>query len=121
MTLSVSNATPQLNQDITVHADVTDPDDGQVIQCAIPTYDWGDGAKMSTHCDPPPGTNPCPTRYGPWTPPAASQGHATDDQHHAYPQQGTYTITFTYHPGGADACYNPYASAGSASIMVTVR
>lgn len=120
VTLTVSPASPRVGQAVTVHADVHDPDDPQTMQCPSPTYDYGDGPAMSTHCDPAPGSNPCPTRYGPWTPPAAAPGAGQEDQTHSYSTPGVYTITFKYAPGIADGCYNPYASEGSGSITITV-
>lgn len=108
-------------QQVTIHADVNDPDDAQASNCPATTYDFGDSPPQSTHCDPPPGTDPCPQRYGPWSPPAARPGGGTEDVAHTFSTPGmTYTVKFTYDPGYQDACYNPYASDGSGTLQITV-
>ena len=80
--------------------------------------DFKDGAPVSTHCDPPPGTDPCPKRYGPWTPPTAAAGGGEEDVAHTFSTAGSYNVTFTYDPGYEDACYNPYADGASGSLPI---
>jgi len=110
----------QTGMQVTIHAVVNDPDDAQAYKCPATTYDFGDGIKESRPCDPPPGTNPCPTRYGPWSLPDRSAGGGQEDVVHTYNNPGPYTVTFTYDPGYEDACYNPYADGASGSIPITV-
>jgi hypothetical protein len=110
----------RVGDQVTVHADVNDPDDAQASNCPAKTYDFGDGPAVSNHCDPPPGTDPCPKRYGPWSPPAASPGGGQEDVAHTFSAPGTYTVKFTYDPGYQDACYNPYASDGAGTMQITV-
>ena len=120
VTLSSQSQTVQAGQPVTIHAVVYDPDDSQAFKCPSTLYDFGDGPAASTHCDPPPNSNPCPIRSGPWTPPAANAGGGQEDVAHTFATAGTYTVKFTYDPGYEDACYNPYASNGSGTLTITV-
>jgi len=107
------------NGDFTVN--VNDPDNNHFVECAF-NWNYGDGSAgvSTTHCDPAPGTNPCPTRYGPWTPPSAvAGGEQFQGIGHSWSTAGTYTVTYT-HDSRPNSCYNPYASAGTATTTITV-
>ena len=112
--------TVRAGDQVMIHAVVNDPDDSEAFKCPATTYDFKDGAPVSTHCDPPPGTDPCPKRYGPWTPPTAAAGGGEEDVAHTFSTAGSYNVTFTYDPGYEDACYNPYADGASGSLPITV-
>ena len=113
-------ATVRVGDQVTVHAVVTDPDDSQAFKCPTTTYDFKDGPSVSNHCDPPPGPDPCPKRYGPWTPPTAAAGGGEEDVAHTFSTPGTYMVQFTYDLGYEDACYNPYADGASGTLTITV-
>jgi hypothetical protein len=120
VTLSSQSQTVPAGAQVTFHSVVNDPDDSQAFKCPTTTYDFGDVPSSSTHCDPPPNVDPCPKRYGPWTPPEAAPGGGQEDVAHTFSTPGTYTVKFRYDPGYEDACYNPYADGAEGSIQITV-
>ena len=120
VTLTPSNTTVRVNENVGFHVAISDPDNRNFVECAF-HWDYGDGVQeQTTHCDPTPGTNPCPTRYGPWMPPAAQAGNEDfAGIGHSWTTPGTYTVTYT-HDSRPNSCYNPYASAGTGTATITV-
>jgi hypothetical protein len=121
VTLTPSKATVKVGERVDFDVVITDADNRQFVECAF-KWDYGDGSQtMTTHCDPDPrAPNPCPTRYGPWTPPSPEAGREQfPGIGHSYSTPGTYTVAYT-HDSRPNSCYNPYASAGSQTVMITV-
>jgi len=122
VTLTPSNTTVKVGDQVGFQVKVSDADNRNFVECAF-KWDYGDGAQndiQTTHCDPKPGADPCPPRYGPWTPPAAQSGNEEfAGIGHAWSTPGTYTVTYT-HDSRPNSCYNPYASAGTGTATITV-
>jgi hypothetical protein len=101
---------------VTFQVVANDPDASPVEICNV---SFGDGNNVV--CDPRPAANPsyCPKRYGPWTPPAAKRGDLDTKVDHAYPQPGTYDVSFDVRSAMND-CDNPYASTVTLTVTVIV-
>lgn len=120
ITLTPSNTTVRVGENVDFHVSIYDPDNTNFVECAF-KWDYDDGAQVqTTHCDPKPGSNPCPPRYGPWDPPAAQPGNEDfAGIGHSWTTAGTYQVSYT-HDSRPNSCYNPYASAGTATVTITV-
>lgn len=60
----------------------------------------------------------CPTRYGPWDPPARHPGSNTLTYPVKYESSGSYTFSVDYAVG--TPCYDPYQGHATGSTTVTV-
>lgn len=60
-----------------------------------------------------------PPQYGPWDPPAATEGRVVDRFTHTYERPGSYVATFDYE-SGEPCTRDPYVSRGQATITITV-
>jgi len=120
VSITPSATTVRVGENVDFTVNISDPDNNHFVECAF-SWDYGDGpGVMTTHCDPAPGSNPCPTRYGPWTPPAPSAGNEEfKGIGHSWSAPGKYTVTYT-HDSRPNSCYNPYASTGTGTATITV-
>lgn len=118
VTLSVEPANPRVGEQVTVTADVLDPDTPSFGGDAVS----GDGGHLSAWKG---GTLVCaavrvPTRYGPWTPPARQPTSRQDVWHYTYRSPGTYTIRLVYTSVSCSVASQPYSGTGSAELTLTV-
>lgn len=107
---------PRAGDEVVFTATVADPDATPIKEgaCGNSTgMTFGDGGSIPTSC----GTPCTPTRYGPWTPPAAGAGSSTFQFRHTYGAAGTYTPTLVFASG--DRC-NPYSSVHHISFNITI-
>ena len=115
----VEPASPVAGQELVFRLTLVDPDGGTP---GSSIFDFGDsaiGESSFAMCD----------KYGPWDPPAGDAPTATEVQEvrHTYASAGTYTATFSFEAGPfecVDAVTGrgdtPYASPGSATVVVVV-
>jgi hypothetical protein len=66
--------------------------------------------------EPPP---PCPTRFGPWTPPAPQGGTTTLTVSLTFDEPGPHTFSVTTRPPSG-GCYQPYGSAAHSTVDIEV-
>ena len=92
---------------------VSDRDHAVSANCA--TLDYGDGTTESLPCSP----APCPSAFGPWTPPSREEGRREFTYHHSYPRAGEYAVRFTFR-NDKDRCPDPYGNSESGEIKITV-
>jgi hypothetical protein len=119
ITVTASPVHPTAGQTVTFHVVMDDPDGP--IGCVQSVSD-GQTSSVSD-C----GTSlPC-DRFGAWPPPAPAPGHAQQDVTATYRRPGQYTFTIAvvpYSSGCSDARTHrgeqPYVSAGSGSLTITV-
>ncbi|MBV8162144.1 MAG: hypothetical protein JO265_14575 [Acidimicrobiia bacterium] len=115
-TVVASQQAPGAPVTFTVNAE--DPDAAPLTVCNV---DYGDGSP-ATHCDPKPAIDPsyCPKQYGPWTPPARTDGKLTNAMSdHTYAHPAVYHVVFEIR-SAMDDCNNPYASIADLTADVTV-
>lgn len=117
MTIIVRPSTTTARVGETVVFDVEATDDTKI--------DPGDCGNISSFGDEEFGEGGCdvdclyPPRYGPWDPPAPTEGRITERFAHAYQRPGTYQARFTYHSG--DRCTrDPYVSEDTGMVTITV-
>jgi len=115
LSIDVSPTSARAGEAVTFHITVRDPDDQLSDYCSLVSFDADPGATFRGGCAPP----ECPTAYGPWTPPAAAAGQVSKDYTHTYSSPGTYSI-FIKFVSGNGRCNDPYSSANSRLVTVTV-
>lgn len=106
-----TSSNPTAGTPVTFTVSVSDPDTS-VFACGQVVYGDGYGSGCSA------GSAACPTRYGPWDPPATRADSASTTYTHTFDKPGTYTISVEYPVGGP--CYDPYQSQATGSITISV-
>jgi hypothetical protein len=114
VSITYSPSKPQPGDWVTFTVTVSDPDTtvstcGQVAFGTGPDYGCSDQQASGS----------CPTRYGPWTPPAKTPSSATKTYSPVqYKSSGSYTFTAQYPIG--TACYDPYEGTANGSVTFYV-
>jgi hypothetical protein len=128
LTVTAEPASARVGQDVVFTVTFADPDAGQPTGCDTQSQMYGDGSPNHQRiCD---DASSC-TWTGPHTPPLPVSGRWTMSYHHVYSRAGKFVATFTgtsRTPGAQAHCADthtgrpgdPYASAGTADITVTV-
>ena len=119
LTVTASPAHPTDGQAVTFHVVMDDPDGP--IGCVQSVSD-GQTSSVSD-C----GLSPPCDRFGAWAPPPPAAGHTQQDITATYRRPGQYTFTITVVPNSSSCTdarthrgEQPYVSAGSGSLSITV-
>ena len=112
VSVQYSPAKPVVGDTVTFTVTISDPNTS-VYTCGHVTFGAGG---PDQNCESVSAS--CPTRYGPWDPPAKRPDSVTTGYTYRYDKPGNYTFSVTYPVG--NPCYDPYQTQASASQSFTV-
>ena len=122
ITLDVSPEQPEAGDEVTVHVVAVDPDAAVTTNGGMyffrDPYDRGAQIGFAYVVE------NTPDRFGPWTPPVPTPGRLEMSFSHTFSQPGDFEFLFGVLSGDeadpGNVTRNPYASAGEASVRITV-